>query len=208
MLGYRVWTDTHSVGKAVFAPFTWVGETIRTVRGTQPLPDAELARLIEIEDPEMLAAIAIAKDTEGEEAQKRTPAMKELFDAMLRAKARGVSLDSNFRMAHTFMPLDWDHDAHMSRLATWTVGGWVKRVPKKTARTVPLGVLREALKIVRKGLQNGPDPSRCALYAIRPKNHEATRWDGEHDAREALRKMRKDPEIAKLHFRTDFRCPS
>lgn len=202
-LMYRVWTDTGDIAKTAAAPFTWAGETIRVLSGAQTRPK-ESDPATEAEHALELAAAAISKDSEGELAQYREEVMELIFDAMLRAKEKGVSLEENFRKAHTWTPLNWDHDANVNPLTKLFAGGWVDRDMDKTLRTVPQDILSAARRIVR--TRKTSDPEHCALHIIRAEAELTTPWSGEKSAQKAVRAMRPDPALSKRGYLTKFYC--
>ena len=202
-LMYRVWTDTGDAARTAAAPVTAVLDYFRVVRGSQdhktPVNDAQLD-----EQAIELAAAAIGRDSDGENVQHRKEVMVFIFDTMLRNRAKGVSLPDNFRKAHTFLPLGWDHKAKASWLTRLTTG-WVDRDLEKTRRTVPPDVLRDARDIVKS--RKVPDPGHCAVVIIRAGDTGATSWSGETEARKWIQEnLREDETLKKRGFRTRFFC--
>lgn len=204
---WRAWNDTHNAVKTVMAPLESLSEKVRVLRGTKSHPDITDADFAN-PTPRLLAAIAIASDTAGEDEEgKRTEAMRQMFDAMLRREKRGMSLEANFRQAGTFFPPGWKHQAGMAWYARWTTG-WIDRDPKQTARTVSMDTLKQALRIVDAGLAKGaPDPEHCAIVVNRVENRWPTWADGELKARKYnLANLTPDVTLKKYGLRIPFFC--
>ncbi len=203
-LMYRVWTDTGDVAKSVAAPVTAVYDYFRVVRGTQnhtkPLDKPALDALTQ-----EMAAVAIARDSTGEDARHGREVRTLMFDTMLRNVEDGLSIPDNFRKGHTFFPPGWNHQENAPLITRWTTG-WVDRDLDKTRRTVPPDVMTEARDIV--ATRKVPDPKHCAVVVIRAEGTGATSWSGEKAARDwILRNMREDEALKTRGFRTRFFCP-
>jgi hypothetical protein len=197
-LALQIYQDTKSIGKSVTGPFVIIGDTWRTFRGTQVHDVKTKTEVAQLTPEDRMFAVMIAKDSDGEPSITRRLAMIENADAVLRLRELGVRIPETFRKCHLWTPLDWEHEKK-----AWK---WIDRELGRTEDDVPADILKEAIDIVvaKKGAM--PDPAKCAVHIIRPKNHMTSTWSGEYAARDAIRKMKEDPVIKKLGLKTQYFC--
>lgn len=197
-LALQIYQDTKSIGRSVTGPFTVIGDTWRTFRGTQVHDPKTKVKISELPAEDQMFAVMIAKDSDGEPSLTRYKAMLENADAALRLRELGVSVPETFRKCHLWTPLDWEHEKK-----AWK---WIDRELDRTVDDIPSDILEQAIEITLAKKKAKLDPAKCAVHIIRPKDHSTSFWSGEYGARKTIAAMKEDPEIKKLKLKTRYFC--
>jgi hypothetical protein len=197
-LALQIYQDTKSVGKSLSGPFTVIGDTWRSFRGTQVHDVKTKVKISQLPAEDQMFAVMIAKDSDGEPSLTRYKAMLENADAALRLRELGISIPESFRKCHLWVPLDWDHGSR-----AWK---WIDRELDRTVDDIPSDILEQAIEITLAKKKTKPDPAKCAVHIIRPKDHSTSFWSGEYAARKVIASMTEDPEIKKLKLKTRYFC--